>query len=1020
MLSTTAAKGLLHCWKSAFRRIRVENTVDTPDPSPKRSRSVPILLLATALACNDLRADDLPAYASFAQLPTELRDFNVSRGPPDRMIEEFAEQAEKEILARSGLVDNVRLHPVSGRLPVIDALTRMLSRTGLACEIINDHVINIVRRDERSRECAFPNSARRTSNDGEDEDRVSPVPVVVFGSIDRTLPPGVATIASYVREDIDRRGDFTVESLLRTQPQVFGGGATEDTSLGREARSNASLGYGINLRGLDAGETLVLLNGRRMAPSGAAGSFVDVSNIPLTAVKRIDLLPPAAEAQYGADGAGGMVNFTMRDDFTGAQAEGRIGAVTKGSLKERQGSLLLGTALSRWGSGNAMFAFEYEKRDSLPAAARSQATSNFLPWGGQNNDIPFGNPGNIVAANKTYPIPHGQNGETLFSSPLSTGPPNTSDRYLGATVLPSQRRSSLYGRVSFEPEDHLKPFVDVLVNERAVGASAAAETGVLVVPPQNPFLASGGGSDSVQVLYGFGPDLGPERLRGTVKTVNAAAGLSWDTPAWHLSGYFGYTLESEHQLTTGLVDLDQLDTVLAYTDSSIAFNPFGDGSFTNPDTLALIRAHNTFNSHSRLKIVHLDAEHDLATLRAGSLRLATGFEHRDQVYDSRLQMTYPLTDVFVGTRRTVESGFAQLRAPFFGPDARPRWLGRLELSAAIRLDHYSDTGKAFSPTYGLVWSPVSGVLLRSSWSRSYKPPNLPDRVEQTNVSGITTVPVSANSSRSITALAWAGNNAGLAPERSRTWTVGGTLEPTLIPDSSVALTYFDILFRDKIDDAALSTDGLANPALDGRVISSPSQELRAQACQYAKDPQLCMTTPIDALIDLRLQNTTVVRTRGIDLLAKFDRAMARGNIGVQVDGTYLLQYAQSYASSGQLNDLLNTQNNPVGLRLHTTAHWRYRDFEILQGISYMQGYRDTATVPASRTGAWITTDLNFSYAPHQTDLGWASGMTLSLGVQNLFDRYPPFLDNRKTWIGYDQENGDLLGRFVSMGIRKNW
>jgi iron complex outermembrane receptor protein len=1019
MLSTTAAHGLLHCWKSAIRRVRAEATVDTPDPAPKRSKSVSILLLATALACNDVHADDMPADAPVEHLPTELRNFKISRGPADRMIEEFAEQADKEMLTESYLVDNVKLHPVFGRLSVIDALTRMLSGTRLTYEIINEHVIDIVQADERSRERGFPNSGRRTSDDDE-RDGVARVPIVVFGRSDESgLAAGVVPIAIFTREDIDRSGDFTIESLLRTQPQIFGGGATEDTSLGREAQSNAMLGYGINLRGLDAGETLVLLNDRRMAPSGAVGSFVDVSNIPLTAVKRVDLLPPGAEVQYGADGAGGVVNFTMRDDFEGARAEGRIGAVTKGSLKERQCSLLLGTALSRWSSGNTMLAFEYDQRDSLPAADRSQATSNFLPWG-QNNDIPFGNPGTIVTANGTYPIPHGQNGRSLFSSELVAGPPNTYDRYLGATILPSQRHYSLYGRVKIEPTDHLGAFVDVLANERTVTSSAAAATGVLVVPSQNPFLASGGGSDPVQVLYGFGSDLGPERLRGRVRTVNAAAGLSWDTDAWHLSGYFGYTLETERQLITGLVDIANLNIALGYTDPSKAFNPFGDGSFTNPETLASIRAHNTFTAKSHLELVHFDADHDLATLHAGGLKLATGFEHRDQVFDSHLQLTYPPTDVPVDTRRTVESGFAQLRAPFFGPDARRRWLESLELSAAIRLDHYSDAGNAFSPTYGISWSPISGVLLRSTWSRSYKPPNLPDRLEQTNVSGIAAVPVSANSPRSINALVWAGNNAALAPERSRSWTVGGTLEPALIPYSSVALTYFDILFRDKIDNAALSQEGLANPALDGRVISSPSQALRMQACQYAADPQLCITTPIDALVDLRFRNTTVVRTRGIDLLAKFDRDIARGKIGVQVNGTYLFQYAQSYAQSGQLNDLLNTQNNPVNLRLHSTAHWRYRDFEIAQEINYMHGYRDTATVPASSVGAWITTDLNFSYAPHQTDLEWASGMTLFLGVRNLFDRHPPFLDNRRTWIGYDQENGDLLGRFVSVGIRKNW
>ena len=70
-------------------------------------------------------------------------------------------------------------------------------------------------------------------------------------------------------------------------------------------------GAGLNLRGLGQRATLVLVNGRRLAPSGA-GSFVDVSLIPLSAVERVEILTDGASAIYGSDAVGGVVNFILR------------------------------------------------------------------------------------------------------------------------------------------------------------------------------------------------------------------------------------------------------------------------------------------------------------------------------------------------------------------------------------------------------------------------------------------------------------------------------------------------------------------------------------------------------------------------------------------------------------------------------------------------------------------------------------------------------------------------------------
>ena len=60
----------------------------------------------------------------------------------------------------------------------------------------------------------------------------------------------------------------------------------------------------------------MLIDGKRIAPSGTAGAFDDISNIPLSIIDHIDILPDGASAKYGADAVSGVVNFVTRSTFS--------------------------------------------------------------------------------------------------------------------------------------------------------------------------------------------------------------------------------------------------------------------------------------------------------------------------------------------------------------------------------------------------------------------------------------------------------------------------------------------------------------------------------------------------------------------------------------------------------------------------------------------------------------------------------------------------------------------------------
>jgi len=114
-------------------------------------------------------------------------------------------------------------------------------------------------------------------------------------------------------EEFERTGATLVEELVNQFPQLA---PTFDNS-----QNNPSLGYAtVDLRGLGPERTLTLVNGRRL-PKGF-GEFADISIIPASLVKRVDVLTGGASAVYGSDAVAGVVNFILDDKFTGVSLTG--------------------------------------------------------------------------------------------------------------------------------------------------------------------------------------------------------------------------------------------------------------------------------------------------------------------------------------------------------------------------------------------------------------------------------------------------------------------------------------------------------------------------------------------------------------------------------------------------------------------------------------------------------------------------------------------------------------------------
>lgn len=198
--------------------------------------------------------------------------------------------------------------------------------------------------------------------------------VVVTGSYIRGTPEDAALPVKVIGADeLQKQGAPSMVELIKNLP--VSSGVLGDTNQ-FDTRSQGSEGSGsINLRGLGAQRTLVLMNGRRMAYNpfgqGAAG-IVDTNTLPIAALGRVEVLKEGAAATYGSDAIGGVVNFITKK-LEGFEASG--------SYEWIDGSHGDWDASANWGhnfqNGNVLVSFGYQHRSELRAIDRDWAIRPF-------------------------------------------------------------------------------------------------------------------------------------------------------------------------------------------------------------------------------------------------------------------------------------------------------------------------------------------------------------------------------------------------------------------------------------------------------------------------------------------------------------------------------------------------------------------------------------------------------------------------------------------------------------------
>ncbi len=208
----------------------------------------------------------------------------------------------------------------------------------------------------------------------------APQRVEITGSaIKRVDIEGALPVTTITREDIARSGVLNTEDLVANIASMSSmGGVSLATGVGSSTYGRSS----ISLRGLSGSRTLVLVNGRRLtqAVAGGTSSSVNVNNIPLSAIERVEVLKDGASSLYGSDALAGVVNFILTKDFRGVDLGVSYGEPTRdGGGGSKKASIVAGFGDLSKDRFNLTVSAVIEKEDALFAKDRAFAATGNVP-----------------------------------------------------------------------------------------------------------------------------------------------------------------------------------------------------------------------------------------------------------------------------------------------------------------------------------------------------------------------------------------------------------------------------------------------------------------------------------------------------------------------------------------------------------------------------------------------------------------------------------------------------------------
>jgi len=860
--------------------------------------------------------------------------------------------------------------------------------------------------------------------------------VVVTGSRIAGVAPVGAIVTTLGREEIENSGQVTLDRMIQELPQVLDLGFSDTSRAQSGGNGNATWSNSINLRGLSPFSTLIISDGHRMTTNGRA---ISPSVLPTLGVERIEVIADGASAIYGSDAVAGVVNLIPRKNFNGVEAYTRYGADGHGDFSEWNAGLAAGQVFSR---GQFMVAYEHAFRSNLSGSARSFFTSDQRSRGGPDYRSTQCSPGTLTYRNVNYALPAQLTAANASS--LAAGTTNLCDLQYGMDLFPEQKYDSVNATGALEVAQGFELTFDGYYNKREFKRAPGALTSTLTVPETNAFFVAPAfyvpGSGGYRIAYNFRNDVPQDKLFGFQSNWQATPGLRIKLPhEWSFEGKFGFgKAQDRADATNGLVTA-ALNTALASNNPATAFDPYGLGR-TSAATKALIfDADATFPTDADLKTAQAGFNGPLFAIPGGAVKAALGYERQD--FTMILGQGTATVRTF---KRTVDSGYAELLFPIVGAANAHAGIQKLDFTAALRRDQYSDVGDTTNPKFGVNYVPFDGLKFRASYGTSFRAPTFPEIWGNStalyiqpyqNPAGAGTIPGYTLGS---------GPNPDLKPETATTWTLGADFEP--LEGLKFGLTYFDIQYKNTISNllsnlAVLTyanqyagTDTILNgQAAYDRIRSivvngvggSGPVAFRSGPGGFPPNAFDCsngINIPACVFVDGRSLNLGRSKMNGVDFNVQYRMHIGSTDaLTFQTSGSYLTAYDVAFTPGGAYKSLLNYIYQPLRLKARASIGWDHGPFDTRLAITHVASYKNDTVTPVQQVGSYSPVDLTFGWRLDETfGLGFTKSMTLGVEVRNLFDSDPPYVNSRpgaNGGGGYDATVTNPIGREFAVSLR---
>lgn len=717
-----------------------------------------------------------------------------------------------------------------------------------------------------------------------------------------------------------------------------------------------------NLRGLASDHTLVLVNGKRRHRSavitflggglsdGAQGP--DISNIPASALKQIEVLRDGAAAQYGSDAIAGVVNFVLKDASEGGMLEARYGTTAEGDGDTIQVSGNVGFELSERGFAN--FSAEYREADATSrtvqrddAAALIDAGNTFVAdpaqiWGTPEIKYDF-------KALANFGLDLGKNREAYLFA-------NYAEREVEGGFYyrhPHNRDGVFFGGFN-DQDEQLLLVGDLDGVGQGISCPEVPVGDNVLDSPEYQLIANnstplGANCFAFNELFpgGFTP-----RFGGIVTDASFVAGTN---------GYVGDDWAYDVSVGVGYSHVEYLlfNTVNPSLGPNTPFD-FSPG--------AASQLEKNFNLDFS-KGFQVDGFYDL-------VNFATGIEYRRETFkqevgDPASFAIGPLTEQGFGIG---SNGFPGIKPEAAGEWSRGNWAWYADVEtyltadfmvgAAVRFEDFSDFGSTANGKLSARWQLSSDWAVRAAASTGFKAPT----VGQSNVINVTTAFVGdALQDQALlpptNPIAALKGGKPLEPEESVAYSLGivGEFESGLY----LTVDYFNIEVTDRLSRTS--------------AIPLTQEDIDALIAQGVRDASSYSSV-------VYFTNDFDTTTQGIDVVANYGHDLWEGE----------MKYTLAYNWTDTKVDSFNPQNinlakvqmledNLPEHRSTVTANYRKGDTRTLLRLNYYGKYYEDHVDAGGGLdiypGAETTVDLEFAY-------DFSQNFTAALGGKNVFDNRP--------------------------------